>query len=195
MFRCAVDDVEDLEKLLKLFFDYERTEITEFRKAVEQFKTDLPMVLEALRSMIERAHKREPDFSKAAEEFLKHAQEAINPSLTEADVREMLIQHILTEEIFAEVFHGTPFHRENNVARELYKLEATFFTGDTKYETLKGMEPYYAAIRSAAAQIGTPPREADLPQGHLRELLQGLQSQRPPTGWASSTRPTRSSAS
>ena len=131
------------------------TEITEFRKAVEQFKTDLPMVLEALRSMIERAHKREPDFRKAAEEFLKHAQEAINPSLTEADVREMLIQHILTEDIFTAVFPGTPFHKDNNVARELYKLEATFFKGDTKYQTLKGMAPYYAAIRSAAAQIGT----------------------------------------
>jgi hypothetical protein len=91
VYRCAVDDVKALEKLLDLFFDYERTEITEFRKAVEQFKTDLPMVLEALRSMIERAHKREPEFRKAAEEFLKHAQEAINPSLTEAGVREMLI--------------------------------------------------------------------------------------------------------
>ena len=152
---APVDDVKALEKLLDLFFGYERTEITEFRKAVEQFKTDLPMVLEALRSMIERAHKREPEFRKAAEEFLKHAQEAINPSLTEADVREMLIQHILTEDVFAAVFPGTPFHRDNNVARELYKLEATFFKGDTKYQTLKGMEPYYAAIRSAAAQIGT----------------------------------------
>ena len=155
VYRCAVDDVKDLEKLLNLFFDYERAEITEFRKAVEQFKTDLPKVLEALRSMIERAHKREPEFRKAAEDFLKHAQEAINPSLTEADVREMLIQHILTEDVFTAVFPGTPFHRDNNVARELYKLEATFFKGDTKYQTLKGMEPYYAAIRSAAAQIGT----------------------------------------
>ena len=69
--------IKDLEKLLNLFFDYERAEITEFRKAVDQFKTDLPRVLEALRSMIERAHKQEPDFRKAAEEFLKHAQEAI----------------------------------------------------------------------------------------------------------------------
>jgi predicted helicase len=155
VYRCAVDDVKDLEKLLNLFFGYERAEITEFRKAVEQFKTDLPMVLEALRSMIERADKREPEFRKAAEDFLKHAQEAINPSLTEADVREMLIQHILTEDVFTAVFPGTPFHRDNNVARELYKLEATIFKGDTKYQTLKGMEPYYAAIRSAAAQIGT----------------------------------------
>ena len=67
----------------------------------------------------------------------------------------MLIQHILTEEIFAAVFPGTPFHQHNNVARELYALEATFFTGDTKNQTLKGLEPYYAAIRAAAAQIGT----------------------------------------
>ena len=155
VYRSPVDDVKALEKLLDLFFGYERTEITEFRKAVEQFKTDLPMVLEALRSMIERAHKREPEFRKAAEEFLKHAQEAINPSLSEADVREMLIQHILTEDVFTAVFPGTPFHRDNNVARELYKLEATFFKGDTKFQTLKGMEPYYAAIRSAATQIGT----------------------------------------
>ena len=44
-------------------------EIAEFRKAVEQFKDDLPDVLEALRSMIERAHEREPDFSKAAMNF------------------------------------------------------------------------------------------------------------------------------
>ena len=42
VYRCAVDDVKDLEKLLNLFFDYERAEITEFRKAVEQFKADLP---------------------------------------------------------------------------------------------------------------------------------------------------------
>jgi len=155
VYRCPVDNVKSLEKLLDLFFQYERPEITEFRKAVEQFKTDLPMVLEALRSMIEQAHKREPQFRKAAEEFLKHAQEAINPSLTEADVREMLIQHVLTEDVFAAVFPGTPFHQDNNVARELYKLEATFFKGDTKFQTLKGMAPYYAAIRAAAAQIST----------------------------------------
>ena len=41
-------------------------EITEFRKAVEQFKADLPAVLEALRAMIERAHKRNRQFRKAA---------------------------------------------------------------------------------------------------------------------------------
>jgi hypothetical protein len=126
--RCAVDDVGALEKLLRLFFGYARPEVAQFRRAVEQFKADLPSVLESLRGMIEKAHGANAGFRKASEAFLLHAQETINPSLTAADVREMLIQHILTEEIFVAVFPGTPFHQDNNVARELYKLEGTFFT-------------------------------------------------------------------
>jgi predicted helicase len=153
--RCGVDDVDKLEKLLKLFFGYERPEIEAFRSAVEQFKVDLPAVLEALRSMIVAAHAKEPKFRKAAAEYLRHTQEAINPSLTDADVREMLIQHILTGEVFAAVFPGTSYHEDNSVARELYKLEETFFTGNTKHQTLKGLAPYYTAIRKAAAEIGT----------------------------------------
>jgi predicted helicase len=151
--RCSVNDVTNLEKLLGLFFGYQRPEIAAFGKAVGQFKADLPAVLAALRDMIEAAEKGNADFRTAAHEFLRHAQQAINPSLTEADVREMLIQHVLTEELFAAVFPGTPFHQDNNVAHELYKLEATFFTGNTKYRTLKALEPYYAAIRAAAAQL------------------------------------------
>jgi len=121
---------------------------------VDQFKADLPAVLQALREMIERQQADNPAFRRAAAKFLKHAQEAINPGLTDADVREMLIQHVLTEEIFAKVFDDSDFHRKNNVAHELYRLEETFFTGGLKRATLKGLEPYYAAIRAAAAQIG-----------------------------------------
>lgn len=153
--RCAVDDVAGLEKLLKLFFSYERQEIAGFRKAVEQFKTDIPAVLLALREMIEGAEAQNPAFRKAAGHFLTHAKQVINPSLIAADVREMLIQHILTEGVFAAVFPDAPFHSDNNVARELYKLESTFFTGNTKYKTLKALEPYYTAIRAAATQIGS----------------------------------------
>ena len=153
--RCRVDDTAALEKLLKLFFGYERPEIASFRAAVEQFKTDLPAVLAALRSMIEQAHGSNARFREAEVQFLLHAQEAINPLLTGADVREMLIQHILTEEIFAKVFDDSDFHQKNNVARGLYALEGAFFTGALKKQTLKGLESYYAAIRAAAAQISS----------------------------------------
>ncbi len=153
--RCPVLDTAGLEKLLKRFFAFERPEIAGFRKAVEQFKDDLPAVLKGLRELIEAQLSSNPAFRKAAATFLEHAREAINPALVEADVREMLIQHILTEEIFAKVFDDSDYHRQNNVAKKLYELEDTFFKGGLKKSTLKALEPYYAAIRSAAAQIGS----------------------------------------
>ena len=153
--RCGVDDTIKLAKLMGLFFGYERKEISDFRKAVEQFKVDLPEVLDALRTMIDTAEKKNAAFGKASAEFLKQAQETINPSVTSGDVREMLIQHVLTEDIFSHVFDSADFHRQNNVAAELYKLEATFFTGAVKRNTLDSLRPYYAAIRSAAALMSS----------------------------------------
>jgi len=149
------EDVDALERLLKLFFGYEQPQIAEFRKAVEKFKDDLPQVLKGLRETMDEAEKAKPEFHAALLKFLKHAQETINPSLGAADVREMLIQHILTEEIFTHVFDNSEFHTHNNVARELYALENTFFTGGIKRDTLARLKSYYAAIRSAAALVSS----------------------------------------
>lgn len=151
--RAAMTDVDHLGKLVSLFFSYERQEIADFRKAVRQFTLDLPAVLEALRTRITDAYTGNAAFKTAAAAFLAQAKSTINPSVTEADVFEMLIQHILTEEIFTHVFNEGDFHRENNIAHALYELEAKFFTGGVKRDTLKALEPYYAAIRANAAQI------------------------------------------
>ncbi len=153
--RTPVEDTQKLALLLEKFFAYERPEIAQFRKAVEQFKTDLPAVLDALREKIEAASASNTAFRRAEKKFLDHAKDTINPAVTAADVREMLIQHILTEEIFAKVFDDGEFHRQNNIAKELYALEEEFFSGGAKRQTLKQLEPYYAAIRAAAAQISS----------------------------------------
>ena len=168
--RCAVNDVAQLGKLLELFFAYEPAKIAEFRKAVLQFKADLPAVLSGLREMIAGAYTNNPNFTDAARRFLKHAQETINPSVTDADVREMLIQHVLTEEIFSKVFGEDDFHRQNNVAKQLYALEDQFFTGTLKKQTLKALEPYYAAIRAAAAQISNHSEK----QAFLKVIYEGF---------------------
>ena len=153
--RCSVTDTDKLADLLKRFFAYQRPEILLFRKAVAQFQKDLPDVLKALREMIETAQASNIPFREGAITFLKQAQESINPAITAEDVREMLIQHILTEEIFSKVFDEDDFHRQNNVAKELYALEELFFTGALKKNTLKGLDPYYNAIRATAHQIST----------------------------------------
>ena len=155
MLRCSVDDPEKIEELIGQFFKFEPEVIREFRKAVEQFREDLPAVLETLRKAIDKAETENTAFKKAAIKFLKHAKDTINTSVTAADVREMLIQHILTEEIFSQVFDNTDFHHNNNVAKELYALEGTFFTGGVKRETIERLRPYYSAIKRAATSVAS----------------------------------------
>ena len=69
--RCATDDGPALQRLLELFFGWQRPEIAEFRKAIVQFKTDLPAVLVALRERIDDAYASNETFRKAAAAFLK----------------------------------------------------------------------------------------------------------------------------
>ena len=51
-------------------------------KAVEQFKTDLPDVIAALRDKIEQANKSSAPFARAELNFLQHARETINLSVS-----------------------------------------------------------------------------------------------------------------
>ena len=92
VFRCSVDDPEQIERLVDRFFKFEPEVIHEFRTAVLKFREDLPAVLETLRKAIDKAESDNPPFKSAEIKFLKHAQETINTSVTAADVREMLIQ-------------------------------------------------------------------------------------------------------
>src|SRR3546814_2698705 len=114
-----MQDADKLSRLITLFFSYERPEIADFRKAVEQVKTDLAAVLSALRDKIDAAYADNEAFKEDADDFLAHAKDTINPTIGEADIREMLIQHILTEEIFNHVFNEADFHREDRKSTRL----------------------------------------------------------------------------
>lgn len=151
--RVKMSDAGALDGIIGQFLAYEPPEIADFRKAVGQFKEDLPGVLDALRGMIDESHGKKPEFRKAAGEFLKLCREAINPSVEAADVREMLIQHILTKDIFLKVFGEDQFHKENNIAARLDDLEETFFTGDTRRAMVDRLKGYYGAITVTAASI------------------------------------------
>ena len=167
---APMDDVDALFALLTRFFAHERQEIADFNKAVKQFATDMPQVLAALREIIAEKRAASRDFAKAEDAFLKHARDAINPAVTEEDVQEMLIQHILTEDIFAKVFENPDFHRQNNVAAALYALEEKLFGYGEKQKLLKALGPYYAGIQSTAAMIESHSEK----QGFLKGLYENF---------------------
>jgi hypothetical protein len=152
-FRCFVQEPEDLHSLLTKFFSFERPEVQDFRKAIELFKEDVPKVTKKLREIIMQAERFNDNYQQKSYEFFEHCRQSINPKITLENVREMIIQHILTEDIFNTIFDETQFHRENNIAKELEAVIATFFSGYAKRETLQDIKHYYEAIKAAAARI------------------------------------------
>ncbi len=143
----------DLHRLIRAFLNYELPQIEEFRQAQQQFKADLPAVIGNLREAVEAAEASNPDYQAAAAGFLALCQQTISPAVSAGDVREMLLQHILTQDIFLRVFAEDQFHRENNVARRLDALEQTFFTGDLRRNAVDRLRFYYGAIGRAADEI------------------------------------------
>jgi predicted helicase len=151
--RIFVSDANALHQLLTEFISFERPEVQNFRKAIELFKQDVPKVTETIRGIIIDAENKNQKFKTLCAQFLNLCRESINPQITQDDIREMMIQHILTEDIFNTVFGETQFHHENNIAHELETLINTFFTGALRKTALSGIRHYYDAINAAAAGI------------------------------------------
>ena len=151
--RADMSSPGDLHRLIRRFLDYELPQIEEFREAQEQFKADLPAVLENLREAVDEAEAENEGYRAAAAGFLELCRQSISPDVSAADVREMLLQHILTKDIFLRVFAEDQFHRENDVAGRLDGLEQTFFTGDVRRQAIDRLRAYYGAIGRAADDI------------------------------------------
>ena len=172
VFRTNMSDPASLDELIRRFLDYELPEIQEFREARQQFKNDLPAVLESLRETIVEAEASNAEYQGAAQLFLELCHQSISPKVTNDNVREMLIQHILTKDIFLRVFGEDQFHRENNVARQLDTLEGTFFTGNVRRQAVDRLRAYYGAIGRAADDIAEYSEKQQFLKGIYEDFYQ-----------------------
>ena len=66
LMRTVMEDEVALDKLLTKFVGFERPEITDFRKAIDKFREDIPKVTDTLHDIIEMQDKANPAFKKAA---------------------------------------------------------------------------------------------------------------------------------
>ncbi|HEX9926647.1 MAG TPA: type ISP restriction/modification enzyme, partial [Anaerolineae bacterium] len=146
------DDVA-LDHLLTQFVSYESREVRQFREAIEQFAQEVPALAAELRGIIEEQTAANAAFRQAAESFLELGRKAINPAVEMADVREMIIQHVLTQDIFTKIFDDPQFHQENNIAHRLSEVVNTFHHGATRRQINDRLGHYYATINARAAQI------------------------------------------
>ena len=149
-----ITEPKNLVHVLETFFAYQEENIAAWHTAVAEFKEIVPELGEKLAILIETERQSNAHFQKVFTGFHEQCQASINPNLSIAAVEEMLIQHLLTERIFATVFDNRDFTRRNIIAREIENVvDALTERTLNRSEFLRPLNPFYVAIEQTASTI------------------------------------------
>ena len=147
-------DPKNLIELLNTFFAYQEENIVDWYAAVDEFREKVPVLGRGVAQRVETEMQDNPLFRQAFGNFHQQCRAAIDPNLTEAQVEEMLIQHLLTERIFRTVFDNPDFTNRNIIAQEIEKvIQVLTQRSPSRSEFLRPLNPFYIAIEKTAATI------------------------------------------
>ena len=142
---------ENLIELLGEFFKYREPQHEEWETAVAEFTPRIPDIAAGVKKLIEGERKKNKGFLAAFDSFVALCRQAINPNLSEEAVETMLIQHLLTERIFRNVFQNPEFTRRNIIAAEIEKVIDSLTGRHFSRESfLKDLDYLYRAIEDNA---------------------------------------------
>ena len=140
--------------LLQRFLTYTEPDIENFEVAVEEFKERIPELATALLSIIEKEHKQNKKFIAAFDTFTLLCQTSLNPQISTTAIKEMLIQHLLTERLFRTIFNNPDFVHRNAIAAEIETvIQALTSRSFNRQDFLKSLDRFYVAIEGAAKGI------------------------------------------
>lgn len=143
---------KDILNLLENFFSYESKEFSEFNKSLIEFKTNIPSLVENIRSIFDKSKLSKIDEEKL-ESFRDYCKITINPAIKTEDIREMIVQHLLTVDIFNMIYQEFDFIKYNELAKQLDQLVSTFFDITAKRNLLNKVHSFYENVRRNASNI------------------------------------------
>src|SRR5580700_3485504 len=143
-----------LAELLNRFFSHDESDEREFQRAMAEFKSRIPDLAQSLSEHIAEAHKRNRSFREAFSNFVTLCRASLNPELSEVNVDEMLIQHLLTERLMRNLFQNPEFTARNAIAAQVEKVIDALAKGNfSRAEFLKKLDPYYKAIEREGSNL------------------------------------------
>ena len=129
------DNIESIEvKVHSAFNKY-----SEYAEALRKFADNLDDIIKNTTQLIESKISKNKKYDKEAHKLLKVCKKTINDQMELDDIKDMLIQHILTYRIFALVYDEQDFDHKNIIARSLEVLKDTLDLDNEKinYETME----------------------------------------------------------
>lgn len=146
----------DVVAMLQRFLTYQKPETANFEHAVLDFKDQIPNIAKRLLDLINEEYSRNSKFIAAFNTFHQLCAETLNPKISPDEIKEMLIQHLLTERLFRTVFNNPDFVSKNAIATEIEKvIQALTSRSFNRSEFLRSLDPFYGAIEAAARGIET----------------------------------------
>ncbi|MDE0326531.1 MAG: N-6 DNA methylase, partial [Candidatus Poribacteria bacterium] len=172
---CDLTDPKNLINLFDTFFGYQEENIVDWYAAVEEFREKVPVLGRGVAKRIQTEMQSNPEFLQAFQSFHQQCQASIDPNLTEAQVEEMLIQHLLTERIFRTVFDNPDFTNRNIIAQEIEKvIHILTRRSPSRSEFLRPLNPFYVAIEKTAAAITDFSQKQDFLNTVYEQFFQGF---------------------
>jgi predicted helicase len=154
VFEADLTRRDALADLLTRYFTHTPAEIEEFHAAEAEFRDQIPVLAKALVSVIETARTENPTFIAAFREFHDLCRSALNPGIGSAQIEEMLVQHLLTERLFRNVFDNPEFTQRNVIAAEIEKvINALTSQSFSRQAFLNRLDYFYTAIENTARTI------------------------------------------
>jgi len=153
-FEFNLQNPQEVGDLLNQFFTYTEPDIASFEVAIQEFKERVPELARALLAIIEREYKANRKFITAFNAFAELCRASLDPKIGTDVIKEMLVQHLLTERLFSTVFDNPDFIRRNAIAAEIEKvIDALTSRSFNRHEFLKSLDRFYIAIEGAARSI------------------------------------------
>ena len=154
MMRTDMAEPAALHELIRKFLDYELPEIQEFREARQQFKTDLPAVLERLRETVLRGRVWKSGVPRSGEDIPRTLPPVNWPRRVERPRQGDADPAYSDQGHFPEGVRRGPVspgeQRRPPVGRP---RTYTFFTGDVRRQAIDRLRSYYGAIGRVADDI------------------------------------------
>ena len=172
---CDLTDPKNLINLFDTFFGYQEENVVDWYAAVEEFREKVPVLGRGVAKRIQTERRDNPAFLQAFQSFHQQCKASIDPNLTEAQVEEMLIQHLLTERIFRTVFDNPDFTNRNIIAQEIEKvIHILTRRSPSRSEFLRPLNPFYVAIEKTASAITDFSQKQDFLNTVYEQFFQGF---------------------
>ena len=149
--KIKMSDGEKLDKVLTNFVNFKIGEYKKFQDAFDNLKKILPELAEDLRGFFAKEKNINKEFEKNLKDFKEMCKRSIDNNITEEIAIEMIIQHMLTRDIFVMLFHNQNFHRNNIISKSIEDILENI--NQKSAEISQKIESYMQVLNSYIANM------------------------------------------